>query len=323
MIAESFEMALSTFVAREEGRIETYPVPAHTSIFRERRKPGPVSADTPIDHERDLADAALILQLMDKGALKSSYDEFTANEQLPLDAKSKSRLTEEEEVELTKRVQICGDIDARNALVMANIGLVHLVANQMCRPPFRYEDLLQEGIIGLMRATQSYEPFRNVRFSTYSVYWIRAKIQRHIQRFDKDDLPGIAGASPQIDAEGKTHKPRSRKLSLEKKLESSENRTLGETISANTDDPEAVALKRERIKLLHEALKESVEELGDPRLYTIIKLRLLADVPVTLEELGKTIQISREGARMLEARLLQKTKEKIKSLKRRPVASES
>lgn len=305
---------MNTTIPEIEPRIETFPIPAHTAIFRDRRKPGPIAAGVPIDYERDLEDAALILQLMDKGALKISYQDDIPDGPTNTNSKSSVRLSEAEEVELTKRVQVCGDIDARNALVMANIGLVHLVANQMCRPPLRYEDLLQEGIMGLMRATQSYEPFRNVRFSTYSVYWIRAKIQRHIQRIEKEDTPGISGAAVNIDEEGKKRKPRSRKLSLERRLDHGDNRTLGETLAANIDDPEEAALRRERARLLREVLKEVVEEIGDPRLYSIIKLRLLADQPATLDQVGKFLKVSREGVRMLEARLLRKAKSKLKTL---------
>lgn len=299
-----------------ESRIHSFPVLAHTAIFRERRKPGPPGVDALIDYERDLADAALILSLMDKGALKSSYPDQVTDIVSNISARPSVRLTEEEEVELTRRVQVCADIDARNTLVMANIGLVHLVANQMCRPPLRYEDLLQEGIMGLMRATQTYEPFRNVRFSTYSVYWIRAKIQRHIQRINKDDTPNIPGALTQTDEDGKKQTPRSRKLSLDKKIDFNDDRTLLETLASSIDDPEQAALRHERAHLLHEALQEAIQEIGDPRLHVLIKMRLLSEQPATLDQVGRKINFSREGVRMLETRLLQRVKGKLKSLKK-------
>lgn len=253
---------------------------------------------------------------MDKGALKASYADQVTELSSNITFKPSVRLTEEEEVELTKRVQICADVDARNTLVMANIGLVHLVANQMCRPPLRYEDLLQEGIIGLMRATQTYEPFRHVRFSTYSVYWIRAKIQRHIQRLNKDDAPNVPGAQARIDEDGKRQTPRSRKLSLDKKLDFNDDRTLLETLASNTDDPEQNALKQERVRLLREALSEAIQELKDPRLPALVKMRLLTEEPATLDQVGKVLKFSREGVRMLEARLLDRVRVKIKSLRK-------
>ena len=52
----------------------------------------------------------------------------------------------------------------------------YLVANQFRRPPVRYEDLVQEGTMGLIVQQRLLKPDRGIRFSTYSVYWIRAKI---------------------------------------------------------------------------------------------------------------------------------------------------
>jgi RNA polymerase sigma factor (sigma-70 family) len=280
-------------------------------IFKHRRKPGPPGASAPKAPELDLADAALILELIDSKTLRtdSPPDIFT----LPkghLGAQA-SRLSADDEAELARRVQIWGDVDARNALVMANIGLVHLVAGQFCRPPLRYEDLLQEGSIGLIRATETFEPNRNVRFSTYSVYWIRAKIQRLIQRLEKDDVPGISGAEPSVDVEGHKRKPRARKLSLERTAEDSDARGLGEILPAATDDPEEMALKLEKARNVKEVLNDIVEELDDPRLTEIIKGRLLADEPETLSAIGQRLHLSREGTRLLESKMLKLARERL------------
>src|SRR3989338_2082642 len=93
-------------------------------------------------------------------------------------AKSKTglRLSAEEEAGLALLVQKKGDIEARNKLVMANLGLVYFVANQMFRPYLRREDLLQEGLLGLMRASDTFRPDRQIRFSTYGVFFVLAKI---------------------------------------------------------------------------------------------------------------------------------------------------
>ena len=135
------------------------------------------------------------------------------------------RLTSEDEADLASRIQNHGDIDARNTLILANLGLVHLIANQLRRPYIRYEDLVQEGILGLMRATETFEPGRNIRFSTYSVYWIRAKIQRFLQKLDRDDIPKIAGADFIEDDQGRRKRPRARRLSMETKTDQEDGRT--------------------------------------------------------------------------------------------------
>ena len=72
----------------------------------------------------------------------------------------------------------------REAMVTRNMGLVHMVAQKYCRADVlawsEYEDLIQEGTRGLMRAAELYNPKFGVRFSTYAVHWIRQRIRRHV-----------------------------------------------------------------------------------------------------------------------------------------------
>ena len=72
----------------------------------------------------------------------------------------------------------------RDLQIVANIGLVHRVAQQykaFCNDTLpTYKDIVQEGIIGLIMARDRFKPSKNVRFSTYANYWIRAKILRHL-----------------------------------------------------------------------------------------------------------------------------------------------
>ena len=195
---------------------------------------------------------------------------------------------------------------------MSNIGLVHLVANQFCRPPVRYEDLVQEGTMGLIRATETFEPNRGVRFSTYSVYWIRAKIQRFLQKIERDDIPAISGAEMLEDEKGKRRRPRARKVSIEHSQEDDESRNLSELLPSDSKNPESVALQVERDKVIKEVLLGIVDELQDERLHAIIEWRLLAEEPETLTEVGARVNLSREGARLLEAKMLKLAKQRLK-----------
>ncbi len=269
-----------------------------------KRKPGPPALDAMPEPEKDLSDAAKLLQLIEGGSLKSSPSEGTSERLITVFGQRASRLSAKEEAALARRVQQFGDIDARNALVVSNIGLVHLIANQFFRPPLRYEDLLQEGTLGLIRATETFEPDRNIRFSTYSVYWIRAKIQRHIQRNEKEDIPNIIGADFSTDDGGRMQKPRARKLSTDHMFDNDDNRSLGDLLATDIHDPESVALAQEKKKMIADILEEIVRELGDPRLRTIIQMRMLADEPVTLSVLGEKLHLSREGTRLLESKML-------------------
>lgn len=285
--------------------------PSPIISWRRRQRPGPVGQDAMPEADKDLNDAAKILEMLEEGTLSIN---MTPNEnpKEKLILTGKERLSFEEETELAYRVQHYGDIDARNCLVMANIGLVHLVANQYARPMVRYEDLVQEGTMGLIRATETFETDRGVRFSTYSVYWIRAKIQRLLQKVEKDDIPAIVGAELTPDHNGKKRRPRAKKLSLERSQEEEDSRSLSEMLPAEEKDPEKRALEQERNLVIREVLKGIASELHDDRLLAIIEKRLLSEEPQTLTQVGIKLNLSREGARLLEAKVLRMARLRLK-----------
>lgn len=283
--------------------------------IRQKQKPGPPGQDALISPDQDLTDAAQIVELADNGHIETKVPQRDKSKD-HIHLSGRQRLSAEDEAELALRVQKYSDIDARNCLVMANIGLVHLVANQFSRSPARYEDLIQEGTMGLIRATETFEANRGVRFSTYSVYWIRAKIQRFLQKIDKDDVPAISGAEMLEDEKGKRKRPRARKISIDNTQDDDESRNLSELLPSDSKDPELVALEVERDMVIKQVLLSIVEELQDDRLHAIIEWRLLTEEPETLTEVGARINLSREGARLLEAKMLKIAKQKLKKWKR-------
>lgn len=313
MNAHNFK--LDAHSGRPKGHSEQLDETEDFFQIRQRQRPGPPGADALIPHDQDLEDAALILTLVENGKIETEPPpRDTSRDRIHLSGKE--RLSAEDEAELAIRVQKYSDIDARNCLVMSNIGLVHLVANQFCRPPVRYEDLVQEGTMGLIRATETFEPGRGVRFSTYSVYWIRAKIQRLLQKIERDDIPAIVGAEMLEDEKGKRRRPRARKLSIEHSQEDDDSRNLSELLPSESKNPELVALQIERDKVIKEVLMGIVDELGDERLNVIIKWRLLAEEPETLTNVGARLNLSREGARLLEAKMLKLAKQRLKKWRR-------
>ena len=101
--------------------------------------------------------------------LKAYYDQIR---NIPL-------LTFEEELELSRRIQK-GDKAARRRLIEANLKLVVKIAKGFSVPGVSLMDLIQEGNMGLMRAADKYDHQRQVRFSTYSAWWIRQVIIRYL-----------------------------------------------------------------------------------------------------------------------------------------------
>jgi len=308
------EVPMSTAKEKRKGD-QTQILTQHP--LRARRRPGPPGADAKPRPDQELEDAIRVLELIEQGVLPHDAPPALP---VPVDAagKPRRRLTAEDERALAERIQTWGDVDARNALVLANLGLVHLVANQMRRTGVRYEDLVQEGTLGLLRATETFEPDRNVRFSTYCVYWIRAKIQRYLQRLDRDDTPAIAGAEMETLAGGRRRRPRARSVSIDTPLDEDDDRSMGDVLTDNGEDPEDATLRFERDTAVAEVLEGICQEIGDPRLKTIIEKRLLADEPETLAVLGDRLNLSREGARLLENKVLKLARQRLHDFRELP-----
>jgi RNA polymerase primary sigma factor len=92
----------------------------------------------------------------------------------------KIRLLSEDEEKMLGTRALKGDTSARKRIVEANLRLVVRIARTMWKPGLSLVDLVQDGNIGLMKAAEKFDPGRNVRFSTYAVWWIRQSITRSL-----------------------------------------------------------------------------------------------------------------------------------------------
>lgn len=122
-----------------------------------------------------LSNNQLTAAVANPGALGSIQAYITAVNQQPM-------LTPELELELGRRLQNEGDLEAARQLIMSHLRLVVSIARQYLGYGLPHADLIQEGNIGLMKAVKRFDPERGVRLVSFAVHWIKAEINEFVIR---------------------------------------------------------------------------------------------------------------------------------------------
>jgi RNA polymerase sigma-32 factor len=253
-------------------------------------------------------------------------------------------LTREEEKELAIRVKDHGDKEAGMAMVTANLRLVVKIALEFQRVWMQnLLDLIQEGNIGLMQAVIKFDPYKNVKFSYYASFWIKAYILKFIM--DNWRLVKIGTTQGQrklffklkkekqmLLDQGFDPKPKllSQRLGVsEKEIVEMDQRLDGwdvsldaplkddsdteriDMLSADHETAEDKVAQKEMTNLLQEKI-ESFKKKMTPREIEIFELRIFSDTPMTLQEIGDKYGISRERVRQVEKNIIKKMREYFK-----------
>lgn len=234
-----------------------------------------------------------------------------------------------------------GNPDAALRLVLGNLRLVVKIAMDYRRHVAQLMDLIQEGNIGLMEAVKKFDPYRGVKLSSYSSWWIRAYIIRYLlnnaklvkigttqdQRklfFNlKKEKARLAarGIEPSTQLIAKNLNVSARTVvEMEQRLENSDvsldtpvgadgRATIGDLQPADRRLPDETIEEVERRRVVRRLVAEIEPELSDRERF-ILKYRLLTDSPVTLREVGDNFDLSRERARQIETGLLNKMRDR-------------
>ena len=237
-------------------------------------------------------------------------------------------LTRDEEVDLSRRTK-AGDEKARQRLIEKNLRLVISVAKKYRGMGMPFEDLIQEGNIGLMKAIEKFDPDRGWRFSTYATWWIRQAVQRSVADKGRtirvpvhmgDKIRKMARAYNEIATE-KESEPTDEEVAarLEWPVEQvrvvkdamPDATSLNQPLSADTDATEVGDLvEDERAsevagtvigEMEMDWLSGAIENLPERERHVLVKRYGLGDeTPATLAQLSDELGVSRERVRQVQ-----------------------
>jgi RNA polymerase primary sigma factor len=241
-------------------------------------------------------------------------------------------LTREQEIELSKSIER-GDLEAKETLINSNLRLVVANAKRYQNQGLSLLDLIQEGVLGLIRAAEKFDWRKGFKFSTYATYWIRqalqravdararairipttmAQLQRKVARAERefeaehgrapsdDELVAAADADPD-EIRRLREAPRA-VTSLDRPVGEEGATTLGELLPGD----ETPVTEEVEISLQEEAVHRALDRLPEPE-RQVVKLRfgINGDEPTSAEAVGRRLDIPPHRVRQIETRALER-----------------
>ena len=249
-----------------------------------------------------------------------------------------SILTADEEFRLAVRLKKYNDMEAAEKLVVSNLRFVVKIAHEYRNYGLKLADLVQEGNIGLMHAVKKFDPYKGYRLISYAVWWIRAYIQNYIIKTwslvkigttqaqrklffklsqAKKKLEGLSEKRPEFAEIAETLGVRpeeiaemdvrmgSRDLSLDASVGEDGESTHMDHLTYDGESQETALIRREEMELVQHNIAGAMTALNEKESF-IIRNRVMADTPLTLQEIGDRYHITRERARQIEKQALKK-----------------
>jgi len=241
-------------------------------------------------------------------------------------------LTAEQEVDLSKLIEQ-GDLAAKERMINSNLRLVVSIAKKYQGQELSLLDLIQEGILGLIRASEKFDWRKGYKFSTYATFWIRQAIQRglankartiripvHIGQRERKivraerELSAKLGRAPNddeiaratelpLDQVDEVREAARTVTSLDRPVGEEGDTALGDLLEGGAPPPD----QEVEVSLSEQLLRRTIEELPKPE-RDVIRLRfgLTGEDPQPLRETGRRLGLSAERVRQIESRALKR-----------------
>ena len=269
--------------------------------------------------------------------VKNSLESYlTQINQFPL-------LTQEEEFKLATRYRKDNDVEAAQKLITSNLRFVVKVAFEYKSYEVKLLDLIQEGNIGLMMAVKKFDPYKGYRFISYAIWWIRAYIQNFIIKTWSLVKIGTTQAQKKLFYKiGKVRKAlesdpdndkkydvladdldvakeeimemeqrmSARDLSLDAPFDEDHELTPLDLLQDGSVNQEEALIVEQEKKILETEVVDAMKRLNEKESF-IIKNRIMAESPLTLQEIGDHLRLSRERVRQIESEALKKLRKEM------------
>jgi len=252
-------------------------------------------------------------------------------------------LTQEEEFQLAVTYRKYNDLKSAQKLITSNLRFVVKVAFEYKSYGVKLLDLVQEGNIGLMMAVKKFDPYKGYRFISYAIWWIRAYIQNFIikswslvkigtTQAQKKLFYKIGKVRKVLESEGDSEKKyellaknldvaksdiiemeqrmSSRDFSLDAPFDEDHELTHLDLLQENSLNQEEALVREEEKEIREREVVNAMKRLNEKEVY-VIKNRIMADSPLTLQEIGNHLKLSRERVRQIESEALKKLKKEI------------
>ena len=295
----------------------------------------PTLADDPIKmYLREIGQIELLKTTEELDLARKVQDGLLANEKIRAYTKRGLKLSDEELASLEDRIEI--GYDARDVLIESNLRLVVSIAKRYLGRGMQFQDLIQEGNMGLMKAVNKFDPTKGFKFSTYATWWIKQAITRAIadqartiripvhmvetinrltrtqrkltQELHRDPTSEELAAELHMSVEKvqSIQKIAQEPVSLETPVGEEDDSTLGDFVhdEANPNPLEYTINEayREEIDTVLKTLTQREEK--------VLRLRfgLNDGKPHTLEDVGKEFGVTRERIRQIESKAIKRLK---------------